>query len=113
MLEAIPAIFAAGILPVIAYFVARLIADLVSNLLSGMGFDNILERIGLSQSATGEQKPSKIVGSIIMIGIMLFASTEAANLLGFSALSTIIAQFLVFFGQVLLGLWSSSRPASG
>lgn len=104
VLEAIPAIFAAGILLVIAYFVARLIADIVSNLLAGMGFDNVLSRIGLSQSATGDQQPSKIVGSIILIAVMLFASTEAANLLGFAALSTLIAQFIVFFGQVLLGL---------
>lgn len=104
VLEAIPGIFAAGILLVIAYFVARLIADLVSHLLAGMGFDRILSRIGLKSSTTGDQQPSKIVGTIILIAVMLFASTEAANLLGFSALSTLIAQFTVFFGQVLLGL---------
>ena len=104
VLEAIPAIFAAGILLTIAYFVARLISDIVSNILSGIGFDNILSRIGLSDPTEANQQPSKVVGSIILIAIMLFASTEAANLLGFNALGTLIAQFIVFFSQVLLGL---------
>lgn len=104
VLEAIPAIFAAGILLTIAYFVARLISDIVSNILSGIGFDNVLSRLGLSNPTEANQQPSKIVGTIILISIMLFASTEAANLLGFEALATLIAQFIVFFSQVLLGL---------
>ncbi len=104
VLEAIPAIFAAGVLLAIAYFVARLISDIVSNILAGIGFNNILSRIGLSDPTEANQQPSKVVGTIILISIMLFASTEAANLLGFSALGALIAQFIVFFGQVLLGL---------
>lgn len=104
VLEAIPAIFAAAILLVIAYFVARLMADLVTNILAGMGFDRILTRIGLRDATTGNQQPSQIVGTIMIVGIMLFASAEAANLLQFTALSSLITQFLLFFGDVLLGL---------
>ncbi len=104
VLEAIPNIFAAGILLAIAYFVARLIADIVSDILSGVGFDRILTRIGLRSDAPGGRQPSDIVGTLLIVGIMLFAAAEAANLLGFEALSGLITGFLIFFGNVLLGL---------
>lgn len=104
VLEAIPGIFAAGVLLAIAYFAARLIADIVSNILAGIGFDRVLSRIGLREATPGGRQPSEIVGTLILISIMLFAATEAAGLLGFDALEGLMAQFLVFFGNVLLGL---------
>lgn len=104
VLNAIPAIFAAAILLVIAYFVARLIADLIGSILSALGFDNIFSRLGLQNPTTDSSPPSKIVGTIILVAIMLFATAEAANLLGFLSLSALIAEFIVFFGNVLLGL---------
>lgn len=107
VLAAIPNIFAAAILLAIAYFVARLIADIVRNILAGVGFDRILTRVGLRSTSNevGGQQPSDIAATIIVIGIMLFAATEAARLLGFLALAALLSQFLVFFGNVLLGLF--------
>lgn len=104
VLEAIPAIFAAGILLAIAYFAGRLIADLISNILSGMGFDRILTRIGLRENTAGGRSPSDLVGMLVLVGIMLFAAAEAANLLGFEALGLLVTEFLVFLGNVVLGL---------
>ena len=52
----------------------------------------------------GQRTPADIVGYLIMVAIMLFAATEAANLLGFTALSDIVGEFTVFAGQILLGL---------
>ncbi len=106
VLNAIPNIFAAAILLAIAYFVARLIADLVRNILAGLGFDRILSRIGLrsATSTTTGRQPSDIAGTIIFAAIMLFAAAEAAGLLGFEQLSGLVAEFLVFFGNVILGL---------
>ncbi|MGH2543706.1 MAG: mechanosensitive ion channel [Ardenticatenaceae bacterium] len=104
VLEAIPNIFAAGILLAIAYFAARLIADIVSDILSGIGFDRILTRIGLRDPDIGGTEPSRIVGSLLVVAIMLFAAAEAAELLGFDALGGLVTEFLVFFGNVLLGL---------
>jgi hypothetical protein len=106
VLNAIPNIFAAAILLAIAYFVARLIADLVRNILAGLGFDRILSRIGLrsATSTTTGRQPSDIAGTIIFAAIMLFAAAEAAGLLGFEQLSGLVGEFLVFFGNVILGL---------
>ncbi len=43
ILSAIPQIFTAVLILLIAYVVARFIADLVKNLLSGIGFDNVFQ----------------------------------------------------------------------
>ncbi len=104
VLDAIPRIFAAAILLAIAYFVARLIADVVRNILEGLGFNSVLARVGLSNDLPGGTNPSAVVATLITVGIMLFAAAEAANLLGFQQVAALISEFLIFFGNVVLGL---------
>ena len=43
-------------------------------------------------------------GTLVLTAIILFASAEAAGQLGFDAVADIVARFLVFAGQVVLGL---------
>ena len=105
VLDAIPSIFAAGLLLGLAYVVGRLVSGLVANLLAGGGFNSVLVRLGLSKDATeGDRSPSGVVGTLILVAIMLFASIEAAGLLGFANLSTLLSNFVGFAGQVILGL---------
>jgi hypothetical protein len=107
VMDAIPSIFAAALLLTLAYVVGRLVSSLASSLLAGAGFDNVLERIGLAKagkSVKPERTPSTIVGYLILVGIMLFASIEAAGLLGFETLAALVSSFVVFAGQVILGL---------
>ncbi len=106
VLDAFPVIFAAGLLLALAYVVGRLVAGLVSTLLAGAGFNNVLARLGLAGegAAGGDRTPSGIVGTLILVAIMLFASIEAAGLLGFESLSVLLSNFIAFAGQVILGL---------
>ncbi|MDQ4077285.1 MAG: mechanosensitive ion channel [Chloroflexota bacterium] len=104
VLDAIPNIFGAALLLGIAYFVARFVADIVSEILAGIGFNRFLSRIGLHQATREGSRPSELAGTLIIVGIMLFAAAEAADLLGFAALAGLITSFLIFFGNVLLGL---------
>ena len=106
ILESIPAVFAAMLVLTVSYMVGRVVAGLVTSLLSGIGFNAILARLGIGrESAEGEAKtPSSIVGSLVLIAIMLFAATEAAGLLGFTALTDIVSEFLGFAGHIVVGL---------
>ena len=104
VLNAIPAIFAAGILLALAYFIARFVGDLVARLLNGVGLNRFLNQTGITRVLPMGRQPSDIIGSLVMIAIMLFAATEAAELLGFEEISLMIANFLSFFGDVVLGL---------
>ncbi len=105
LLAALPALFGAVLLIGIAYFVARIVGSFISNVLTGIGFNKVLTWIGLGvEPIEGQQTPSQIVGYLATVGIMLFAVTEAANLLGFAILAQLVSDFLVAAGGVLLGL---------
>ncbi len=105
LLQALPALFGAILLLGIAYFVARIVGSFISNILTGIGFNKVLTWIGLGvEPAEGQQTPSQIAGYLVTVGIMLFAVTEAANLLGFTILAQLVSDFLVAAGGVLLGL---------
>ncbi len=104
ILAAIPQIFAALLLLVIAYVVARLVAGLVSNLLTSIGFNRFLEKLGLTAATEAGRTPADIAGGLVVVVVMLFAAMEAADLLGFEALTVLIGEFLGFAGEILLGL---------
>ena len=103
MMGAIPNIFAAGIILAVAFFLSRLIAHLMSNLLGGMGLDQLPAKFSMDHLFQGLATPSQLVGKILIFFIMLFASVEAANRLGFEQLSHLVEMFIQFGGQVLLG----------
>ncbi|MFC1525932.1 mechanosensitive ion channel [Candidatus Latescibacterota bacterium] len=105
VLEFLPALFSAGLVLLIAYLVGRLVAGLVSELLSRTGFDRILATLGISQDAgDGQEGPSELAGKLVLISIMLFAAIEAADLVGFATLSGLLAQVTVFGSKILLAL---------
>lgn len=105
ILAALPRIFAAALALVIAYVVARLVAKLVTGLLAGIGFDNVPSRLGISSAPTeGQRTPSELVGWIVLVAIMVFAVMGAADLLGWTALTLLLSDFLVFAWHIIMGL---------
>ena len=80
-------------------------AGLLTNVLTGIGFNAVLARLGLAkQLPEGQRTPSEIAGYLLLVGVMLLASIEASRLLGFESLAGLISDFTVFLGQVILGL---------
>lgn len=104
-LAAIPNIFAAAVVLAISYIVGRLVAGLISSLLAGIGFNNLPARLGMGgTSRVGQLTPAELVGSLALTAIMLFATVEALRLLGFASLATLLSEFIVLGGQIILGL---------
>lgn len=102
---AIPAILAAFVILVVAAIIGRLVGDLVANLLEGLGFDNILVTLGLSKEpVVGSTAPSRVMGTLVMVAIVLLAALSASSLLGFPALSLVITQFIGFAWNIVVGL---------
>jgi hypothetical protein len=105
ILAALPAIFGASLVLVIAYVVGKVVAGLIANVLAGVGFNTILARLGLGREpAESERRPSDIVGYLVLVGVMLFATIEAFNLLGFAHVANLVSEFTAFAGQVVLGV---------
>jgi hypothetical protein len=130
ILSAIPRIFTAFIILAVAYAIGKFLADVVTSILTSIGFNNVFNWIGLptpratrsriivSPSETSadsptpetvEQKtvsrtPSEIVGIIVLVGIMLIATVAAVEVLNFAALTAIVSGIVAIAGQILVGL---------
>ena len=105
ILAAVPNIIAAALVVAIAFVVGRLVAGLVERLLSGTGFDQISAWLGIRAERTPVTwPPSRIVASLVVVTVMLFAAIEGSRLLGFSELANLISRFTVFGAQILFGL---------
>ena len=116
LLAALPNILGAVVILVLSYVVGRVVAGLVTRLLAGVGLDTWLARLGAigrtleaPGSAAARQYPvgaraSSIVGTLVLVAIMLLATINALQLLGFGQLADLVSQFLVFAGHVVVGL---------
>ncbi len=110
ILGALPNIVAAIIVLVLAYVVGKVVAGVISNVLRSVGFNRMMANLGLGkETAEGAVRadrstPADFVGTFVLVAIMLFATMEAANLLGFVALNVLLAELLTFLGQIILGL---------
>jgi hypothetical protein len=105
VLNAIPSIFGAALLFVIAYIVGRVVREFITNLLADLGFNAILLKLGVGKEIPeGKKSPSEIVGYLVFVAIMLFAAIEAAQLLQFTAITDLILRFITFAGQIVMGL---------
>jgi hypothetical protein len=132
ILGALPQIFTAAVILILGYVIGQFIKELVTNLLTGIGFNNILAWLGLSSGprpleslpppppidvVEGEpllvepdaagyrtRTPSEIVGIVALVGVLLFAAVAATNVLGIPALTALVGGILVILGQVLVGV---------
>ena len=117
VLNTLPAVFTAIAILVIAYFLGRFVADLVTNILTSLGFNNIFSVLGLpspttpavaseetTTSRTPIRTPSEIGGIIVLVGIILFATVAAVNILNIPALTSLITGILLVLGRILSGL---------
>lgn len=118
VLNALPAIFTAIAILILAYFLGRFVADLVTNILTSIGFNNILSALGISppprrivipaEEATAptppSRTPSEIAGIIVLVGIMLFATVAAVNILNIPALTMLVTGIVVVLGRILAGV---------
>ncbi len=105
LLSAIPLIFTAAVILVGAYLIGKFVAELVSQILEGFGFNNVFQWLGIETTvAAGAKTPSEIVGIVVLVGILLFGTVAATNVLNFPALTLIVTGLLVILGQILSGL---------
>jgi hypothetical protein len=102
-LDAIPNIFAAAVVLLLSYLIAKFASEALNNLLPSTGFDMIGHRLGLTEEIFGGLSLSAVAGWIAFIAIMLFGMVEAAKLLNFSIVSDTLAQLVSLGGRVLLG----------
>ncbi len=102
IVAAVPHLLAATLILLVTYYVARFASSLVGSLLSGLGADSVLDKIGMKK-VFGGVKLSEVVARLVLFFAMLFAVVEAANRLEFDQVSSLVSTFIEFGGDVLLG----------
>lgn len=100
ILGSIPLIIGAALVLGIAYFIARWVADLVAEILPGLGVDKSVSALGILPAGT---TASSLVARVVMIAIMLFAAIAATRLLNFTELTVILDSVLELGGRVVFG----------
>lgn len=110
VLSALPKIFTAALILVVAYVVGKIVADLVANLLTGVGFDNVFSWLGLqaTQTASGTPPASASSGTTSAGTVNPSATPGAATTLQTSELPqktpSEIAGIVVLVGFILVAL---------
>ena len=133
VLRFLPQIFVASVILTVAYFLGQFVRDIVSGILTGLGFNNILQWLGFQSIVVTtpmesrvdvvdvrttdesyvttpiphqlpQQTPSQIVGIIVFLAIMLVAIATATDVLQINALTSIVFGVLKVAGQVLSGV---------
>lgn len=102
-MAAIPDIFAAVVILSIAVVLARFISGLIASMLDGLGVNALPAKFGMTAMDDSTFSLARFAGQVVSFFIILFASVEAANQLGFGQVSEIASTLIEFAGQVLLG----------
>ncbi len=114
VLELLPKLFAAIVVIGLAYFAGQYLAELLSNLLENVGFNNVFVWLGITEAPeessqetalpSNTKTPAEIVGGILLVGIMLVAALTAVDILQIEALKDTVAFISLLAGQVLIGV---------
>jgi hypothetical protein len=100
ILAAIPRIISAALWIGIAYIAGRFLKTIIEAVLGATKFDEALRSTGVVPATTS---PSRVVGTIAMVAIILGASIEAAKQLGGGTIALFLAQVTELGGKVIFG----------
>jgi hypothetical protein len=114
VLNTLPSIFTAAGILIVSYFLGKFASELVTSILTSLGFNNIFTILGLpslnQEAATSDEPttptrtPSELAGIIALVGIMLFATVAAVNILNIPALTVLVTGIVIILGRILAGL---------
>ncbi len=93
ILSALPNILGAIVVLAVGYLVARIIRQIVANLLSSTGVDRLGERTGV-QGAMREQRLSDVIATVVFVLILIPVAIAALNVLNIPAVSQPAANML-------------------
>jgi hypothetical protein len=100
ILNAIPNIIGAAIILGLGYVLARWVANLVQDVLPGLGVDRSVAALGVLPEGT---TVSSVTSKVAMVAIMLISAIAATRLLQFPELTNLVNEVLGLGGKVIFG----------
>ena len=116
LLAWVPKGLGGAVLLILAWVVSRLVGDLVTQLLRGVGFDAVPARLGLAAlQSPGARTPSDLVGVVVRTLVLVFASVETFEVIGLHRLAGFGDRLVAFMINVVIatvivgvGLWAGN-----
>jgi hypothetical protein len=104
ILSALPNIFKAALIGIVGWFVARIVRELVTNLLAAAGTERLATKIGLNRAAPG-QSLSGLLGTVVYLMVLIPTAVAALDALQIPAISrpatSMLQQVLNTIPQIL------------
>lgn len=107
MVNYVPALLGALVVVAVGVILGRLVRGFVSDLLSRIGFDGILAKIGLGRlepAREGAPTPSGVVGVAAMVVVVLLFAAEGLELMRLELLSELFGQLLFWLPHLLVAV---------
>jgi hypothetical protein len=105
VITAIPSYVAAVALLVVTYVVARWLIGIGVEILSGFGVNSIPRTLGLGAGESiGGRTLAQWIGDVGLLVVMLLAAVQAAQLIGWDAVTVAVGSVGVQIVQILFGL---------
>ncbi len=105
LLNAAGDILGAALLIFLAFLVGGFVSGIVSQILENFGFNKLMATLGFaSKNEDKAALPSVVVGKISFVAIIFFALIMASDILDFDAFSALLRTFLVFGGNIIIGI---------
>ena len=116
LLAFIPKLFAAALIVFIGWLIAKIVRDVLTNLLTNVGLEKVSQRLGFDQSVDGRASLANIIGNIAFILLLLptiITALEKLDLKGVSepaismlrAVLSMIPNIAVAVLLILAGIW--------
>ncbi len=102
-IETIPNIVAAVIIIGLFFFVGRYLTNLLKDLLSSLGVDTFVQKLGIG-SMLGSLKSSSLIANILFFFIMFIGIITGVEKLNLLSLSDILRNLLDLSGSIMFGL---------
>jgi hypothetical protein len=100
IMTAIPRIISAALWLGIAFLAGKLLKSVIEGVLPATGFDAAVHSTGVVPVSV---TPSRVVGTIVLVVIVLTAGIEAARQLGGGTIAHFLAEITALGGRVLFG----------
>jgi len=106
ILSALPNILGFALILIVGWLVARIIRQIVANLLVSVGVDRLVERTG-GPAALRERRISDVLATIVFVLIMVPVAIAAFNVLNIPAISVPAAAMLTTFLNALPAIFAA------
>jgi small-conductance mechanosensitive channel len=103
----VPQLIGAIVILIVGYVVAKILQAVVARVLKAVGFDGWMERGGIKQffdRAQTRATPATVLGKLVFWFVFIIAVTMAADALGISQVSQVLAQLIAYIPSIIAAI---------